>query len=86
MAQSPMIELWDAIKYGAGIALGWLAWAFRGQSKKIDDLQREKLDEKVFNNSLKALRQDFKDHSIEVRQDIKEIREKVDRIVEQQNK
>lgn len=62
--------------------VGLFLWNGRRLVARVDEVEKNHVKERTFNDTLQALRQDIKDVSKEVRQDINEIHHRIDKLVD----
>lgn len=71
-------EIWDVIKFLLVGVFALFGFSVKKELKRIDKLENDAVKLEIFNAALKALREDFKDLSRNVRDDMREINRKID--------
>lgn len=78
------ISLWDSIKAMVGAILAFFGWHYRQQNKRIGDLEKNAVTTEVHNQTIQAIRNDFREHAERVEQGITRTHERIDKILEHQ--
>ena len=73
---------WDAVKWLWFALAGLLVYNGKKIGRDVDEIKKDYVNSRVFNDTLKSLRGDIKDMKDDVRQDVSSVHQRIDKLME----
>lgn len=68
-----------------GLVLGFMAWFGKRQMTRLDEIERNYVSTRTYNETMAALRNDFRQHAERVERQVGETHHRIDRMLERRD-